>query len=152
MRMSYVIIWIALAGLLILASCAKKAPEPPIPGKVMVFRAANCGCCSVYADYLKKRGVDMELQTVPDMQAIKNNVGVPAHMLSCHTSKVDGYYIEGHVPVEAIQKLLGERPDIAGIAMPGMPSGSPGMPGSKNGPFVIYAVKKDGSVNEFMRL
>ena len=73
-------------------------------------------------------------------------------MESCHTVVIGDYFIEGHIPLEAVEKLLVEKPDIKGIAMPGMPSGSPGMPGAKKGDFVIYAVNNDGTTEEFMRI
>ena len=84
------------------------------------------------------------------MGAIKERYGVPRNLESCHTEIIGGYFVEGHMPIEAIEKLLSERPDIRGIALPGMPSGSPGMPGPKTEPWTIYAVNKDGSVGEFM--
>ncbi len=86
-----------------------------------------------------------------DTSGIKEQFSVPEEMQSCHTTVMGEYYIEGHVPVEAIRRLLEERPSIDGIALPGMPSGSPGMTGSKEGPFVIYAIS-GGQVSEFMRI
>ncbi len=77
---------------------------------------------------------------VDDTAAIKEQYGIPEELWSCHTTIVDGYYIEGHVPIDVVLKLLAERPTIDGIALPGMPSGSPGMDGEKDGPWVIYAV------------
>ena len=87
-----------------------------------------------------------------DMVPIKEQNKIPTELQSCHTSIIGGYFVEGHIPVEAINKLMQEKPNIAGIGMPGMPSGSPGMPGSKTGDFVITAVNKDGSMYEFMRI
>jgi len=88
---------------------------------------------------------------VDDMTDIKDDLGIPQDMRSCHTSMVEDYFLEGHVPVEAIRKLLEEQPAIDGIALPGMPSGSPGMSGEKTEPFTIYAIV-DGKVSEFARL
>ena len=73
-------------------------------------------------------------------------------MESCHTTVMGNYFVEGHIPLEVVNKLLTEKPDIKGIAMPGMPNGSPGMPGVKRGDFVIYAINNDGSYAEWMRL
>lgn len=84
-----------------------------------------------------------------DISGIKNSLGVPDELLSCHTTVIKDYFIEGHVPIEAISKLIEERPDVKGISLPGMPSGSPGMPGAKEGTFVIYSVD-DGGYSEFM--
>ncbi len=96
--------------------------------------------------------MDVEVSQVADVSPIKEKYGVPSSLQSCHTSVVDGYFVEGHVPAEAISKLVAEKPAIKGIALPGMPSGSPGMPGSKTGDFVVYAVGNDGNVEEFMRI
>lgn len=116
---------------------------------ILVYKSANCGCCVGWsAEASKTYDVDTE---VADMFSIKQQFGIPRGMESCHTSIVGDYFVEGHVPIEAIEKLLSERPDIDGIAMPNMPAGSPGMPGTKTGPFIIYGIK-DGESFEFMRL
>jgi hypothetical protein len=86
-----------------------------------------------------------------DVDEIKDDLGIPETMHSCHTTLIGEYFVEGHVPVEAIQKLLEEQPPIDGIALPGMPMGSPGMGGSKMQPFIIYSIV-DGKAEEFMRL
>ena len=91
-------------------------------------------------DYLQENGVTVETVMTEDTAAIKEQRGIPEELWSCHTTIVDGYYIEGHVPIDVVLKLLEERPAIDGIALPGMPSGSPGMDGQKDGPWVIYAV------------
>ena len=85
------------------------------------------------------------------MDIIKSQYQIPAEMQSCHTSVIDDYFIEGHVPMEAIEKLMNEKPDIDGIALPRMPSGSPGMPGVKTETWIIYSLK-DGQYEEFMRV
>lgn len=119
-----------------------------------VYKSEGCGCCSGYVKYLQKiEGFNnVEVVDVADVAPTKDQVGVPDSLRSCHTIVVGDYFIEGHVPGEAITKLLTEKPDIKGIAVEGMPSGSPGMPGSKQGDFVVYAVKKDGTTEEFMRV
>jgi hypothetical protein len=86
-----------------------------------------------------------------NLDEIKDRLNIPEEMRSCHTSVIGDYYIEGHVPVAAIRKLLAEQPAIDGIALPGMPSGSPGMTGEQQAPFVVYAVA-DGKAFEFMTL
>ncbi len=86
---------------------------------------------------------------VDDVTDMKNDLGIPQDMWSCHTSMVGDYFVEGHVPVEAIRKLLDEQPPIEGIALPGMPSGSPGMPGVQAQPLTVYSIV-DGETNEFM--
>ena len=122
-------------------------------GEMNFYKSQSCGCCSVYEGYLRSKG-DLSFKTnnAEDITSIKNKYGIPNELQSCHTFVIGDYFVEGHIPLEAIEKLMREKPDIAGIAMPGMPSGSPGMPGTKKGDFVIYAVNKDGSSKEFMRI
>ena len=122
-------------------------------GDMTLYKSMNCGCCGVYSDYFQRKGnSDIEIVSKPTIDDIKEKYNIPAEMESCHTTVIGDYFIEGHIPLEAIEKLLEEEPDIAGIAMPGMPLGSPGMPGQKKGDFVIYAIGHDGSVEEFMRI
>lgn len=116
---------------------------------ILVYKSANCGCCVGWgAEASKNYNVDIE---VANMFSIKQQFNIPEGMESCHTSIVEEYFVEGHVPMEAVEKLLNERPDIDGIALPNMPAGSPGMPGIKSGPFIIYGIK-DGESFEFMRI
>ena len=110
-----------------------------------VYKSPNCGCCGVYASYLKKEGYNIETKNIQDMSSIKRKLGVPYELESCHTMEIGGYVVEGHIPEAAIQKLLAEKPDIKGIGMPGMPSGSPGMPGPKTEDFIIYEIMHDGT-------
>jgi len=94
---------------------------------VQVWKTPTCGCCSKWIDHLKAEGFAVEAQDLADLAATKAANGVPAELASCHTATVDGYVLEGHVPASDIRRLLGERPAIAGLAVPGMPLGSPGM-------------------------
>ena len=103
------------------SSAQQKAPV------VTVFKTASCGCCSKWVDHMKAAGFEMRVQDVEDIAAVKSRLGVAEEISSCHTSQVDGYVIEGHVPASSVQRLLKERPKIAGLAVPGMPMGSPGM-------------------------
>jgi len=125
----------------------------PLTGHVTLYKSPSCGCCSLYTDYAHTKGkLDIDVKNVPDITTIKNKYNIPKNMQSCHTMIIGDYFVEGHVPVEAIEKLMNEQPDIAGIAMPGMPSGSPGMPGTKTGDFIIYAINHNGDYEEFMRI
>jgi hypothetical protein len=110
-----------------------------------VYKSPNCGCCGVYASYMKKEGYNIDTKNVQDMSSIKRELGVPYELESCHTMEIGRYVVEGHIPEAAIQKLLAEKPDIKGIGMPGMPSGSPGMPGPKTEDFVIYEITHEGA-------
>lgn len=122
--------------------------------KATVVASATCGCCKAYSQYLGQQGFEVDLkQTTQDkVDAYKNENLVPASLRSCHTSRIGDYIVEGHIPMEAIEKLFKEKPDIRGIGMAGMPLGSPGMPGAKQ-PFEIYVITNDGQEGElFMEL
>ncbi|RWH81219.1 MAG: DUF411 domain-containing protein [Mesorhizobium sp.] len=112
--------------------------------KATLYKNPQCGCCEGYADYLRKNGFEVEVKPTNDLASISSKAGVPATFQGCHTTFVDGYVVDGHVPVKTVKKLLSDRPDIAGISLPGMPAGSPGMVGGKTEPFTIYGVTKDG--------
>jgi len=152
----YFFIILILSLALITAGCSKSNSNE-ITGNsvaadsVTILKDSSCGCCDVYVSYMGKKGFNVNTETT-NMESVKEKYGIPASMQSCHTTLIGNYFVEGHVPAEAISKLMMEKPDIKGIAMPGMPSGSPGMPGPKYGPFVVYAVNKDGSTSEFMRI
>ncbi len=117
--------------------------------KMTMYKSPTCGCCTKYVDELKELGVDVEVIVKEDMGSVKDEYGIPQDMRSCHTLEVGDYVVEGHMPVEAIEKLLTEMPDIDGIAMPGMPAGSPGMPGVKKNPFEVYQIT-DGESTKFV--
>ena len=136
--------------ILIVTACSSRANLPV--QEVTVFKGGSCGCCGVYSQYLGRQGLTVKNIDMPDISVAKTQFNIPSSMESCHTTQIGDYFVEGHIPTEAMEKLMSEKPDIAGIAMPGMPSGSPGMPGAKQGPFVIYAIGKDGSISEFMRI
>ena len=107
---------------------------------VKLYKTPKCGCCSSYAEYLSNIGYRVEvIDLSPDgLAKLKQELGIPRYLWSCHTSLINGYVIEGHVPVEAIEKLLEEKPSIRGIAVPGMPPGAPGMPGETSRIMVYY--------------
>ena len=134
-----------IARLAILAALLA-LPLPAFAGSthVTLYKNPECSCCEGYAAYLRDNGFDVEVKPTTDLAEISRKAGVPAQMEGCHTAFIDGYVVDGHVPVTVIEKLLTERPAVAGITLPGMPMGSPGMVGEKTGPFTIYAVTKDG--------
>ncbi len=103
-----------------------------------IYKDPQCGCCGEYARYLRAFGYQVKVVDSADLTAVKKRFGVPAALESCHTLFVDKYVIEGHVPLKHIERLLAERPAIRGIALPGMPQGSPGMGGPKQAPFKVY--------------
>lgn len=95
--------------------------------EVVVYKTATCGCCSAWIEHLEAAGFPVTAHDEQDLMALKNQLGVPGPVRSCHTALVDGYLVEGHVPADVIRRLLEERPEVAGVAVPGMPIGSPGM-------------------------
>ncbi|HXF87254.1 MAG TPA: DUF411 domain-containing protein [Xanthobacteraceae bacterium] len=113
--------------------------------RATLFKSPQCDCCDGYAAYLRRNGFEVEVKTTHDLANISRKAGVPEAMQGCHTSFIEGYVVDGHVPISAIRKMLAERPAIAGITLPGMPDGSPGMSGRKKEPFRIYAVHKNGA-------
>ncbi len=106
-----------------------------------VYKSPTCGCCSKYVEYLEKNGFAVKAINEDDMDAIKKRYGTD-RIASCHTMLVEGYVVEGHVPVRAIRKMLSEKPNIVGISAPGMPQNSPGMGEERPGTLTIYAIPK----------
>ncbi len=101
--------------------------QPAQAAQMVVYKSPTCGCCGAWIDHVKDSGFEVEVHEVFDLAPIKAKAGVPGEMESCHTAMIDGYVVEGHVPADDIKRLLVERPDAQGIAVPGMPIGSPGM-------------------------
>lgn len=118
--------------------------------KALVYKSPTCGCCSAWVDHLREQGFDVEARDVADVAQYKLEHGVPYDLGSCHTAVIGGYVIEGHVPAANIRRLLAERPDIAGLAVPGMPSGSPGMPGPAQS-YAVIAFDRDGNQQVYAR-
>lgn len=113
-----------------------------------IHKDPSCGCCGVYGSYMDKMGYQVQIENTDDILFVKERLSIPKELESCHTTEIQGYVIEGHIPNEAIEKLLTEKPDIKGIGMQGMPAGSPGMPGPKTDDFVIYEITHEGSAGE----
>jgi hypothetical protein len=123
----------------------------PVARTATVYKAPNCGCCNGYIAELKKQGYEVDVRPTEDMGSIKEQYGIEEDKQSCHTTVIWDYFVEGHVPLVAVEKLLSEKPDIDGIGLPGMPIGTPGMPGVKQAPYEIY--QKSGSdFSQFMTL
>ena len=118
--------------------------------QAVVYKSPNCGCCGAWAQYAERRGMDVEVNEVRDLDQVKEKHDIPQGKQSCHTTVVGDYVVEGHVPTSAVNKLLSEEPDIQGIGLPGLPQGSPGMPGPKQEDWNIYSLQEDGTTSEFM--
>ncbi len=117
--------------------------------QLIVYKTPWCGCCENWARQAERADFAVELRDTEDLSAIKRALGVPDNQASCHTAQIDGYFVEGHVPFEDLRRLLAERPDARGIAVPGMPAGSPGMEVGVRHAFSTSLVASDGSISEF---
>ncbi len=117
---------------------------------VTVFKSPSCGCCNKWVEYMRRHGFTVSIRDMDDLEAIKKMAGVPEGLQACHTATVGGYVVEGHVPVEAVRRLLRERAKTRGIAVPGMPAGSPGMEGPEAVSYSVYSFDKHGKTDEFM--
>lgn len=118
---------------------------------VEVYKSPYCGCCEEWVQHLRKNGFEVKTHDVTDVPAARKKLGMPERLGSCHTAKVGGYLVEGHVPAADIQRMLKEKPKAIGIAVPGMPLGSPGMESSKPQPYDTLLVQPDGSTRVFAR-
>lgn len=118
-----------------------------------MYKTSGCECCLEYTSYLEEAtDAEIEVVEVDDLSETKEEYNIPRDIESCHTLDAGEYFVEGHVPQEAIGKLTVGEFDVAGIALPDMPQGSPGMPGEKDDEFIIYAIYDDGSYDEFMTI
>jgi hypothetical protein len=112
---------------------------------VTVYKDPFCGCCGLWVEHLRKNGFQVTVHEVENVAPYKKEHGVPTSMQSCHTAIVDGYTIEGHVPAGEVQRLLKERPGAKGLAVPGMPMGSPGMEGARVDAYKVMLFDTDGT-------
>ena len=133
-----------IAGATLLAVAPRALAASPA---LEVWKNRGCACCSAWGEHFERAGFAITMHEVDDLRPVRAAEGVPADLAGCHTAKVDGYLIEGHVPVAAVQRLLSERPAVAGLAVPGMPIGSPGMEieGQPAEPFDVIAFAVGGA-------
>jgi hypothetical protein len=125
---------------------AALSPSAQVATPIAVYKSPTCGCCGKWVEHMRAAGFNPKVTDLPNVSTVKQSMGVPSHLQSCHTSSIEGYAIEGHVPADVIRQLLKEKPKIVGIAVPGMPIGSPGMEqGSQKDKYDIVAFAKDGS-------
>ncbi|MDQ8756756.1 DUF411 domain-containing protein [Sphingosinicella sp. LHD-64] len=146
MRISRRAMLLAPLAPFVLAACAEAAAAQT----VTVVKTPTCGCCGAWVEHLRAAGFEVTVTDVEDVTPTARELGVPDDLRSCHTASVGGYAVEGHVPVEDIRRLLAERPDAAGIAVPGMPIGSPGMEmGDRREPYQTLLFRRDGQRRVF---
>ncbi len=134
-----------LAAILFAVSAGAFAAE------VTVYKSPTCGCCKLWIDHLKSNGFTVRAHDTENVIAHKQRLGLPPDLASCHTAVVNGYVIEGHVPASDIKRLLKEKPKIAGLAVPGMPMGSPGMEGPAKESYEVKTFDKNGRVTTYAR-
>lgn len=130
-----------IAAFLAAASVAQAAERPT----ATLYKDPSCGCCQGYAEHLRANGYTVVVKPTEDLTAVKKLYGVPERLQGCHSTVIGGYVVEGHVPLGILKRLLAERPKIRGIALPGMPQGSPGMSGIKEAPFKVYEIGGKGA-------
>ena len=116
---------------------------------VTVYKDPNCGCCSKWVDYMRKNGFNVTAIDTSDVASVKAKYGIASELHSCHTAIVGDYAIEGHVPAEEIHRMLKEKPTIAGLAVPGMPTGSPGMEGAIKEKYDILTFDRAGKTTVY---
>lgn len=167
--MTRLVLVLPLVVLTALAGCADEAPapEPASPAAssdgvasaptlrdtLVVYKSPSCGCCRLWEDHMRGEGFAVVSRDVSDLQAVKDSLGVASDVSACHTGVVGGYVVEGHVPATEVRRLLRERPDARGLAVPGMPIGSPGMEqGETRDPYDVLLLAADGPPTVFAHI
>jgi hypothetical protein len=145
----------ALVMMTAAAGTAAQRPRPAAekPALMAVYKTPTCGCCSKWVEHMKQNGFTVNVTDMNDVSPIKTKHGVPSTAQSCHTAIVNGYVIEGHVPAADVKRMLKEKPAIAGLALPGMPSGSPGMeiPGVQSPGYQVLSFDKRGATRVYAK-
>jgi hypothetical protein len=147
------VLTLALAVGLAWAGTVWMAAQTSAKPLMTVYKSATCGCCSKWIEHMQANGFEVKAINVDDIDKVKRDHGVPDAAASCHTGIVNGYIVEGHVPADAVLKMLKDKPAIAGIAVPGMPMGSPGMevPGGQKEPYSIVSFDKSGKTSIYQK-
>jgi hypothetical protein len=142
---------ILLAAFVVPADAAQQASKAASSSAqpITVYRTASCGCCGLWVDHLKKAGFEPTVHMVNNMNEAPPHKRVPAGLHSCHTATLEGYIVEGHVPADVIRQLLKERPKVTGIAVPGMPLGSPGMESPNPQPYDVLTFDASGKTTVY---
>ena len=136
------------------AAFSQSRPAAPKPVMLAVYKTPTCGCCAKWVEHMKQNGFTVNVTDLRDLSEIKSRHGVPSKVQSCHTGIVNGYVVEGHVPAADVKKLLKEKPAVAGLALPGMPQGSPGMeapPHIVPPPYEVLTFDKKGATRVYSR-
>lgn len=156
MRKTYLIA--AVLAVFVTAGASSGAQQPKLSAlpAMQVYKTPTCGCCSKWVDHMRAAGFTVQAKDISqdELNAVKAKYGVPDSAHSCHTASLGGYVVEGHIPADAVKKMLKERPRVVGIAVPGMPIGSPGMevPGARTRPYDVLTFDKTGATKVFMTI
>ena len=142
---------VAFASLALTTAAVRSSPgdAPAKKPVITVYKDPSCGCCKNWIAHLIKHGYRVDAKDSPNMTEIKRTLGVPTGLTACHTALVNGYLIEGHVPAADIDRLLAQKPKVAGLAVPGMPAGSPGMEGASAQRYQVLTFDKSGKTTVF---
>lgn len=131
---------------------AEKADQPVQAGVMTVYKSPTCGCCGKWIEHMQAAGFKVRTVDMDDITEVKQASGVPMKLRTCHTALVDGYVVEGHVPADLVRRMLAEKPKMAGIAVPGMPLGSPGMEqGDMKDPYEVLLFDKSGKTTVYAK-
>jgi len=142
---------VGLAGGAVAATTGGNPVDQAQGPAITVYKTATCGCCGKWVDHMKKAGFAVRTVDTDDLTEIKQASGVPMRLRTCHTALIEGYVIEGHVPADLVERLLKEKPAGAGLAVAGMPMGSPGMEGVKKDAYEVLLFGKDGKTTVYAK-
>jgi len=149
---------VAVAGVATGVVNSRLLAEPAVgaafsaPTEITVYKSPSCGCCAKWVEHMQGAGFKVAVKDVDDVDTVKREMGVPASLASCHTGVVGGYLVEGHVPADLVQRMLREKPKIAGLAVPGMVTGSPGMEmGARKDPYDVIAFDRSGRTRVYAK-
>lgn len=140
---------IAIGGAAVAVATGSVPALAEAPTPITVYKSPSCGCCAKWVEHLRANGFAPTVRDMEDLSEVKATFGVPSALQSCHTASVGQYVIEGHVPADLIRRMLRERPKIAGLAVPGMVTGSPGMEGGRAEPYDVVAFDRAGHTSVY---
>lgn len=138
-----------LAGVTLVTGGVLFSQQPAGAADIVVYKSPTCGCCKEWVSHLRENGFTVDVRNERNMNPVKVKFGVPGHLQSCHTAKVGGYVVEGHVPADVIARMLKEKPQIMGLSVPGMVMGSPGMEGPRKDPYDVLTFEKNGKTSVY---
>lgn len=139
----------AAGVMLLFAVLLMAGPVQVMAADVVVYKSPTCGCCTAWVEHLEKNGLSVEVHDRYDMDQVKDQLGVPERLRSCHTAIAGNYLIEGHVPADQVIRALTEKPAVMGLAVPGMPMGSPGMEGPRKDDYAVLTFSRSGDISVY---